>query len=213
MMSLIKFVVFRMFAGVVPMYFGFGANPASKTFKGVEAGDQAIAGQTGGQAAAESAQLNPFFSQEMRATHSLTPEQQNQMLTAAEAGSGGTFGGAEGQINRDAARTGNATSITKSLDEMARDKAKANAGASEGIAAQDAAGVNALHEAGAAGMQGLYGTNINAQLNAMKGTTEAAQADMAANPGALSKIEGILNTASNAAGTAMKGYQMAQPQP
>ena len=201
-MSLMKFVVMQLFAGVFPMWSGFGANPALKTFQGIEAGDQAIAGQTGAQAGTESATLNPFFAQEMRATHSLTPEQQNQMLTAAQSGAGGAFGGAEGQINRDAARTGNATSVTKSLDEMARDRAKSSAGAAEGISAQDAAGVNALHQAGAQGMQGLYGTNINAQLNAMKGTQEAAQGAMAANPGALSQVEGILNTASNVASAA-----------
>ena len=203
-MSLMKFVVMQMFALVCPMYFGFGANPALKTFQNVGQGDQALAGQVGSAATAEGSTLNPFFAQEMKATHSLTPEQQDQMLTAAQSGAGGAFGGAEGQINRNAARTGNATSVTKTLDEMARDKAKSSAGAAEGIAAEDAAGVNALHQAGAAGMQGLYGTNINAQLNAMKGEDEAAQGAMAANPGALSKIEGILNTASNVASAAAK---------
>ena len=206
MISLMKFVAWQLFSGVVPMWSGFGADKTDiNAFNTIKSGDQAIAGTAGSNAAAEGNAANAAYGADLRATHSLTPEQQNQMFTAAQSAAGGAFGGAEGQINRDAARTGNATSVTKSLDEMARDRAKAGAGAAEGIAAQDAAGVNALHQQGAAGMQGLYGTNINAQLNAMKGSQEAAQAAMAANPSALGQVEGILNTASNVASAYPKG--------
>jgi hypothetical protein len=44
---------------------------------------------------------------------------------------------------------------------------KTAAGASEGIAAQDVMGAKQLNQQGAQGMQGLYGTNVGAQLKAM----------------------------------------------
>jgi hypothetical protein len=160
---------------------------------------QQAAGQYGSQASGEGAQLNPFFSQEMRAQHSLTPGQSNEMLTAAESGAGGAFGGAEGEINRNAARTGNATSVTKSLDEMARDKAKSAAGASEGIAAQDVAGAKQENQEGAAGMRGLYGTNVGAQLNAMGQSTANLKELQAAQTQAPTWMQG-LNEASQAVG-------------
>jgi hypothetical protein len=51
---------------------------------------------------------------------------------------------------------------------MARDRSKAAAGASEGIAAQDVGLAKQMNQAGAQGMQGLYSTNTAGQLNAMK---------------------------------------------
>jgi hypothetical protein len=62
---------------------------------------------------------------------------------------------------------------------MARDKAKAAAGSSEGIAAQDVAGAKQENQAGAAGMQGLYGTNTGAQLAAMKQADEGIKTEQA----------------------------------
>lgn len=161
-----------MFQGVIPMFLGLGGGQFLGQAQQAQQAANTAAGQYGSTASGESALLNPFFSQEMRAQHSLTPEQQNEMLTAAEAGAGGAFGGAEGEINRNAARTGNATTLTKSLDEMARERAKSAAGSAEGIAAQDVAGAQALRQEGAKGLQGLYGTNVGAQLNAMKQNAE-----------------------------------------
>lgn len=157
-----------LFQGVIPMFLGLAGGQYNATARANEAGAQQAAAGYGSQAGTEGATLNPFFSQEMKATHGFTPGQQNEMLTNAEAGAGGAFGGAEGEINRNAARTGNATSVTKSLDEMARERAKSAAGASEGIAAQDVNAAKQENQQGAAGMQGLYGTNVNAQLGAMK---------------------------------------------
>ena len=157
----------------------FGGGQYNGQARANEAQDQQAVGQFGGQSATEGATLNPFFSQEMRAKHSLDPNQQNELLTNAEAGSGGAFGGAEGVMNADAARTGNATTLTKSLDEMARDKAKVAAGASEGIAGQDIMGAKALNQEGAKGLEGLYGTNVSGQLGAMKQADEGIKTEQA----------------------------------
>jgi hypothetical protein len=167
-MSLLRFVLTLMFQGVIPMLLGLGGGQFLGQAQGLENAASQTAGQFGTNAATQGSMLQPFFAQEMRAKHAYDPTQVNEMLTSAEGGAGGAFGGAEGEIEANAARTGNATTLAKTLDEMARNRGKAAAGASEGIAAQDVMGAKQLNQEGAAGMQGLYGTNVGAQLGAMK---------------------------------------------
>ena len=145
---MMKMILALLFQGVMPsVYLVSRSKFYSGAVKSKAGTDATTAGQLGSNAATEGAQLNPFFTQEMNAQHSLDPNQQNELLTTAEAGAGGAFGGAEGLMNANAARTGNATTLTKSLDEMARDKAKSAAGASEGIAGQDIMGAKAIKPA------------------------------------------------------------------
>ena len=205
-MSIFNMVLSLMFQGVFPCYMGLGANPTAGAFKNLAGTEATTAGQYGSNASAEGAQLNPFFSSEMKARHGFDPTQTNEMLTAAEAGAGGATGGATGLLMNNAARTGNATGVTKSLDEMARDRSKAAAGASEGIAAQDVLGAKQLNQQGAQGMQGLYGTNTSAQLSAMKDENAALQGEQAAiGPGWLQKSISDLSELSKGAGSAMSG--------
>src|ERR1035437_9815432 len=179
----------------------FGGGQYNGQARANEAQDQQAAGQFGGQSATEGATLNPFFSQEMRAKHSRDANQQNELLTNAEAGSGGACGGAEGVMNADAARTGNATTLTKSLDEMARDKAKVAAGASEGIAGQDIMGAKTLNQEGAKGLEGLYGTNVSGQLGAMKQADEGIKTEQATQgQNWLQQLDSIANFGKDVAG-------------
>ena len=104
------------------MGFSLSGGPNVGVASGMLNASNNLAGQFGSSQQTEGAQLNPFFSQEMKAQHSLSPSATGEMLTAAEAGAGGAFGGAEGEMKANAARTGNATGITKSLDDMAREK-------------------------------------------------------------------------------------------
>ena len=167
-----------------------------------------VAGQFGSQAGTEGAALNPFFTQEMKAQHGLTPGQQNEMLTASEAGAGGALGGLGEGIQNNAARTGNATGVGKTLDEMARDRSKAAAGASEGIAAQDVMGAKQMNQAGAAGLSGLYGTNTAGQLSAMKQQSGdiSAASQMTASPFAdLANIAGLGASVGGAVAKAVGG--------
>jgi len=126
-----------------------------------------LAGTEGASAQTEHAELTPFYAQEMRARHLYDPGQVDELLTAAGAGTGGATSALEGQAKLESARTRNASGFTKALDEAARQKDKANAGMSEGIAAQDVEGAKKLNQEGASGMAGLFGTDINAQLQAM----------------------------------------------
>jgi len=67
---------------------------------------------------------------------------------------------------------------------MARDRAKAAASSSEGIAAQDVGLAKQEQQQGAQGMQGLYGTNVSGQLNAMgqQGKDLQAASQMTSSP-------------------------------
>ena len=202
---MMRFVLELLFTGVFPMFLGLGGGQDNATARENEQNAQALQNQLGQQQQQESAQLNPFFSQEMKAQHSMTPGQQNEMLTAADSGAGAAFGSAQAEVNRNAARTGNATSVTKSLDEMARDKAKSAAGASEGIAAQDVAGAQALRQQGAAGMQGLYGTNVSGQLGAMKQANEDVSTEQATQgQNWLQQLNQLQSSATQGAGAAAK---------
>jgi hypothetical protein len=203
-------VLSLMFQGVFPCFVGLGGSKFAPGAAANTAAAQGAVGTYGANAANEGSALNPFFTQEMNAQHSLNPNQQNEMLTAAESGAGAATGAEQGALINNATRTGNATGVTKSLDEMARDKSKAAAGASEGIAAADVTGAKQLNQEGAAGMQGLYGTNVGAQLGAMKQANTDVETQQALNPGWLKSTEGILGSLSGAAGTAMQGYKMAQ---
>jgi hypothetical protein len=162
---MISTILNMLFQGIFPSLF---SNPMLGAMKNAANQAGTVSGQYGAQAGSEGALLNPFLTQEMRATHGLTPGQQNEMLTAAEAGSGGALGGLGAGIQNNAARTNNSTGVGKTLDEMARDRSKAAASSSEDIAKQDVGMAKAENQAGAAGLQGLYSTNASGQLNAMK---------------------------------------------
>ena len=162
---MISTILNMLLQGIFPSFF---SDPMLGAMKNQANQAGTVAGQFGSQAGTASAQLNPFLTQEMRAQHGLTPGQQNEELTASLAGSGGALGGLGASIQNNAARTNNSTGVGKTLDEMARDRSKAAAGASEGIAAQDVGLAKQMNQQGAAGMQGLYSTNTAGQLNAMK---------------------------------------------
>jgi hypothetical protein len=176
------------------------ASQLAKTSKGVATGYGADAADTG-------AQLTPFFQREMTAEHEFDPTQEGELLTSAEAPIGAVTGTEEAELQGNAARTHNATGLTKSLDEAARDRMKADATAGEGIASQDVLGAQQLRQEGAAGEMGLHGEDINAQLGAMGVENKAISQE---DPGFLSDLNTGLQTLNKSAQTAMSGYQMSQ---
>src|ERR1035437_9019115 len=90
----------------------------------------ATAGKVGaglGQVAgSERSNLDPIYRREETAQHAYDPSQINELLTAAEAGTGAAQGAAQTGLERQAATTGNASAATKGLQELARDKMKAD---------------------------------------------------------------------------------------
>lgn len=136
------------------------AKNAASTAQGTAATDTAE-----GQAAQSF--INPIFQHEATAEHLFTPGQENELLTAANAGSGAVSGAEKAALQREAASTNNATALTKNLQTAALDRMKSAAGASEGVAAQDVMGAKQLNQQGLAGEAGLFNTDTDAALKAM----------------------------------------------
>ena len=159
--------------------------------------DKQVAGQAGSQAASDESQLTPFASQEMNAQHLYNPYQTNELLTAAGAGIGGAEGATEGAADRAAATTRNASGFAKDLDLAARERAKAGAGVSEGVAAQDVMGAKQLNQQGAGLMSDLFKTDTSKQLQAMGQETQDIAGEVkAGQSGWLQNVTGVLDTAS-----------------
>jgi len=126
-----------------------------------------VASQEQSNAAAERAQLMPFYKQEMTAQHLYNPEQTNELLNYAGAATGGSGSAAMGQANSEAARTRNTSGFSSALDQNARDRAKVMSTANLGVGAQDIMGAKQLNQEGARGLMGLEGLDTGAMLNAM----------------------------------------------
>src|ERR1019366_4317938 len=114
-----------------------------------EASARDTGAKLGTSAAGELGQLNPFMSREMHAEHLFDPNQMNEMLTHAGLGAGAEAGTLTTAMQRQNAVTGNAAGGTKALQELGRDRMKADAGVSEGVAAQDVMGAKNLQQQGA----------------------------------------------------------------
>jgi hypothetical protein len=140
------------------------AQGAAKTAAGTAAGTAAT---EQGNANAAGAALTPFYRQEMTAQHLYNPQQMNELLGAGEAGISGANATAMGQAQSEAARTRNTSGFSAALDQNARERMQQTGALGQGVAAQDVMGAKALNQQGAAGMQGLYGTDTDAMLKAM----------------------------------------------
>ncbi len=165
------------------------------------AGTAANTGATlGNEATSELGELSPFYQREMHAEHAYDPTGINEMLTAAGASTGATTGAEVNGLKRQAAISGNASGQSKALADAYRDRMKADAGVSEGIAAEDVKGAAGLRQAGAAGEAGLYGENLKGQLAAMgQESSDINAATNASQTGWLQQGEGLLKTGAGVA--------------
>ena len=124
-------------------------------------------GQYGGEAQSIGANLIPQLQAEATGNVGLTPTQQNNMLTMAQQGAGGATAGIAGQAGLQAGRTKNSAATSGVLDQASRNKAMAESQAGLSVAnkSADVARQNQSRAQGA--LQGLYGTDVSAQLHAM----------------------------------------------
>jgi hypothetical protein len=125
------------------------------------------AAQAGGEADTEHGMLAPFAMNEMKATHLYSPQDMNELLTAGEAPIGAVAGDTAHKAELESARTRNASGFSKDLDQANRDKMKAAAGISEGIAGEDVMGAKKLNQEGAGLMSDLFKSDQQKQLEAM----------------------------------------------
>jgi len=159
----------------------------------------------GANAATIGSQLVPFLSRELTNPQGYSQQDIGAMLTNAMASSGGANAGITGQANLQAARTRNAGGFATALDEAARQRSRALAGASEGIAAQNANLKQEQQQHAANALQGLYGVDTGAQLKGMDIQNQDINTEIqAGKSGWLQNTLDILNTINQSGGTAAK---------
>lgn len=152
-------------------------------------------------------QLLPFLRGEMTANHAFTPEQLNELLTSAGAGAGGASGSLGGEAELAAARTGNSAGTGALLDKIARAKSQGLAKANESIAGQDVGETLKMHQAGAEGMENLYGADTGDALKAAGLQNQAIEDQIKASDtgGWMRNLIGSVATLSGGAGSMMSG--------
>lgn len=162
-------------------------------------------GMLGADASNINASLTPFLTQEMLHPQGYGQQGLSAMTAAAEGGAGGATSGLTGQAEQRAAASHNAGGYQAALDAAARERTQAAAGASEGIAANNANLKQQQMEEGAHGLQGMYNTDTSGMLNAMgqeardiEAGTQASQAG----PGWMSTLGKGLGLAGGIAGMA-----------
>lgn len=126
-----------------------------------------VASGYGANGSTVNAQLLPFLTRELNNPTGFTQAQRGDMLTSAMSGAGGTTAGLQTQAGLEAARSRNPAAMSGALEEVARERDKANAGAAEGIEAKNADVQQAQQQNAAQGLGNLYGQDTNAQLKAM----------------------------------------------
>jgi hypothetical protein len=165
----------------------------------------------GAQASGINAQLLPFLTRELNNPQGFTQQQTGSMLGAAEGGAGGSTAGLTTEANLASARDRNSGGFSGALDDAARQKDKALAGESEGIAGQNAQLQQHQQQAAASGLSSMGENDTNAQLKAMG--LEAPDINASVNAGkagwdALSSAIGDAgNVAKLAGGFGIPGFQ------
>lgn len=167
--------------------------------------------QLGSEAQGIGSTLTPFLTSELTNPQGYSQQDTSAMLSDAAAGAGGADAGIVGQANQMAARTRNAGGFQTALDSAARSRTQAAAQTAEGIGAQDATLKQTQQQDAAKGLQGMYGTDTSGMLDATgQVAPDLNAATNANNSGWLQNTTAVLNSLTGAAGTAMKGYSMAQ---
>lgn len=158
----------------------------------------------GAGAAGVSSQLLPFLTRELNSPQGFTQQQTGSMLGAAEGGAGGATAGLTTEANLESARNRNSGGSAGALDQIARDKDKAFAGASEGIAAKSADLQQEHQQSAATGLEGIDSLDTGAQLKAMglEAPDLNAQSDLNKTSGWAGQLAPLLGDASSIAGLA-----------
>lgn len=179
----------------------FGSGVAGIATNGAkQAGDTGA--NYGAQASGVSAQLLPFLTRELNNPMGFSQQQEGSMLGAAEGGAGGSTAGLTTEANLKAARDRNSGGFSGALDEAARQKDKALAGASEGIAGQNANLQQEQQQNAASGLSKIQGMDTDAQLKAMGLIAPDVNASASATADVFKNIGSIVGDATGAAGLA-----------
>lgn len=157
----------------------------------------------GASASGISSTLTPFLTGELNNPQGYTQQQTSAMLGSSLAGAGGATADIAGKANLAAATSRNAGGFQAVLDDAARQRAKAGAGASERIATGSADLAQQKQQDAAKGLQGMYGTDTSGMLDATGQVSKDIEAQTdASKTGWLQNATGVLSTIGGLAGGA-----------
>jgi hypothetical protein len=169
---------------------------------------------SGGFGAAASSIGGPLTAQlQSEATNptGFSPEDINSMLVGGEEAAGGATGDLASDASLAAARTRNTGSTSGVLDALQRQKTQTLGANALGVQNQNAMLKQTKQQDAQRALQGLFGTDVNAQLSAMGLVPGTVNAETnAGSQGWLQNVEGIGNMITGggqAAGSILKGLQ------
>jgi hypothetical protein len=152
----------------------------------------------GTQASQINAKLMPTLNTELAGNDGLTATQKNNLLVAGQQGSGGAAGGVAGTAGLAANRTKNSGALSATLDAAARSRGQQESQANLGVENESTKLATQRQQQAQQQMQGLYGTDVSAQLGNMGIQNQDISNELAAGrQGWLQNTEGVLGTVSN----------------
>lgn len=154
-------------AHVLAFHGGCVTRNAVNQAKSAEGAATGTAATLGGEAQGIGANLTPFLTSELEHPQGFSQADTSAMLAASQGGAGGANSGLVGEANKMAATSRNAGGFQAALDDAARQRTKAAAQGSEGIASANAGLKQEQQQDAARGLQGMYGTDTSGMLNAM----------------------------------------------
>jgi hypothetical protein len=145
--------------------------------------------------------LVPELTKEALHPSGFNPADLNAMLVAGEQGAGGANAGIAGEAGLRAARSRNTGSLSAVLDEASRNKTRQLSENALGVQGENAALKEKQRQAGLAGLAGVRGGDIHAQLEAQGLVPQDINAwvnAMKAQPGVFQDIMTSIDTLSGA---------------
>jgi hypothetical protein len=155
------------------------------------------AAEYGGKAAADYGPLNSQANSLINSP-GYDPATLGAITNAGMGGVNAAFGDAAGQVNRNAARSGNAAGVGGNLDTLARDKGIAGGQEAGDIQIQNAQFQNQQRMAGLNLLNSLYATNVGAQTGNEANQNQAISTEAAASPGWVQNATGIIGAIGSA---------------
>lgn len=169
------------------------------------------AGGYGSSAKTIAGSLIPTLNYQASGNAGLDPTQKNNLLVAGQQGSGGGAGALAGSAALTAARTRNSGALSGTTDAIARAKLQADSGAGLGVENESTQVALDRQKQAQQQLQGLYGTDVSAQLGEMGIGQQALNTELGANrQGWLQNTEGALDTLSGMGKNAASSFAALQ---
>ena len=156
-------VLFDPLFGTIPIA---GIKKAGKDASGAVDTADTTAGTYGTGATNVGAALVPYEQKQLTNPTGINPADKSAMLTSAAEGAGGAAGSLAGEAGTRAARSRNVGAVSGTLDEIARAKTRAVAGSNLDVQNENTKVKLGQQQDAAKALEGIYGTDVSAQLKA-----------------------------------------------